>query len=174
MVESGAEIATQRARFLDALKTSLLPILQGIFPKEPGLHLYPGWPGCDPMANLLEAAWNEDLETGHTVRGPHAADVKISIENRSLSSVFSRGQIKLFVSLMMIAQARVFSEKTGVSPIILLDDYRAELDENACEHLLTALHEAGAQTFLTTSETDLGRPALQNLRVFHVEHGKIT
>ena len=105
--------------------------------------------------------------------GPHRGDVAFSAGKRTLASCFSRGQCKLFVSLLVLAQARVIEELSGEAPLLLLDDFAAELDRDANRILLKLLHAQSAQVFVTTTHWD-GEWGLAGVdRVFHVERGAV-
>ena len=123
--------------------------------------------------NSLKEAWGTDSETGFTRAGPHRADVRIMIENNKLSSVFSRGQIKLFVCILMLAQAKALYSKTGIKPVVLLDDFNAELDPVYSEYLLSLLYEENFQVFLTTTDTQSLQLTADRCHWFHVKQGVV-
>jgi len=174
MVESGTIISSLREGFLVELKAAARSILEGVFPDDLNLSLFVGWPHKRSFRDMLDEARETDLEAGYTRWGPHHADIKMTIRNNNISSVFSRGQIKLFVCLLMLAQAQVLSNRTGVKPVVLMDDYKAELDKHASEHLLTFIGKAGFQAFLSSSETGVSEQGGWERKVFHVEQGKIS
>lgn len=65
----------------------------------------------------------------------------------------------------------------GKVPLVLLDDIGAELDERALHTLLMGLKQVNSQLFIS-SLSDSIVPILQEIwqnevRVFHVEHGKV-
>ena len=87
-----------------------------------------------------------------------------------------RGQQKLVVCAMKLAQGAVFAEAREQAAVILVDDLPAELDPGHRARLLDALDALEAQVFVTATETALlehalGRPGT---RAFHVEHGRVT
>ena len=87
--------------------------------------------------------------------------------------MFSRGQIKRFVLALQLALARVFEDLNGEKPVLLVDDYSAELDEEAQSKVLAQLQSYAGQVFLTSTEMDAELANLADSRVFHVERGNI-
>jgi DNA replication and repair protein RecF len=84
--------------------------------------------------------------------------------------VFSRGQQKLLICAMTLAQMRVLERNS----LILVDDLPAELDPQKRQTLMAALQSTGAQVMVTA--TDLGLIQInewENRKMFHVEHGKV-
>ena len=54
---------------------------------------------------------------------------------------------------MKLAEAEVLKEKTGETPVILLDDVLSELDRSRKNYLLNKL--SGMQVFITCCEDDI-------------------
>jgi DNA replication and repair protein RecF len=92
--------------------------------------------------------------------------------DNELAAVFSRGESKLFLCLLLLAQASVMAQVLAEPPVLLVDDFGAELDRAAQERLLSLLAGCGAQVFLTSAATELPGPLPKGARRFHVEHGK--
>ena len=87
--------------------------------------------------------------------------------------VFSRGQQKLYIYLLKIAQANHLYSVRNIRSVFLCDDMTSELDVKNRARISSALLESGYQVFATSivaleQEFD----SLQS-RVFHVEHGKV-
>lgn len=174
MVESGGYLYKTRESFIEQLMESATEIFSTVFEQQILLKHMRGWSDKKELANALIDSWEMDLNTGYTRAGPHQADVKIINKNKEIDAVFSRGQIKLFVSLLMLAQAQVFAHRIGRKPIILVDDYSAELDSVASEYLLNFLFDGGYQSFITSAVKPERGVFGTNGQLFHVEHGVIT
>ncbi len=174
MVTSGGCLSDLRATFLAELMEEIRILSGKIFSGEILFELSPGWPAAEEFAGVLQGCWNSDLRAGHAQFGPHRADLKITINNRKLSSFFSRGQIKLLTCLMMLSQARLLKRKTGIKPLVLIDDYQAELDPDSSKHLLSFLLEEQIQGFLTSTHGPVSKLDPERYKVFHVEQGQIT
>ena len=104
---------------------------------------------------------------------PHKADLEFKIKGRHISTIFSRGQIKLFIILLSIAQARLLKIEREITPIFLADDLAAELDKKTVEMLLEFLYGEKMQMFITA--TNPGEIIRKNTEItlFHVEHGHV-
>ena len=133
-----------------------------------------GWRQDIEYRELLRASQQQDREYGFTRQGPHRADLIFKIGDRSARDILSRGQQKLFVIALLLAQVALLNETTYISPIILIDDLAAELDTKHRHRLLSVLSGLKAQVILTVTE----RQALSDykdtpIQWFHVEQGKI-
>ena len=136
-----------------------------------------GWDDSEELAASLQAGFDKDIRYGATQLGPHRADILVKIGRASAAEVLSRGQQKLLVSAMKIAQGYLLSECSGVKCVYLLDDLPSELDPGNRRRVCDLLDELNCQVFMTcVEEHDLEKswpPGLMP-RKFHVEHGKIS
>jgi DNA replication and repair protein RecF len=173
MANAGEAMAQARQRFLQELGVALNEVTASRFPHEISVEVAAGWPAESRLEECLARGRAGDRAAGYSRYGPHRADILFCCDGENLAARFSRGQIKLFVCLLMLAEGAVVEKLTGESPVFLLDDYAAELDARGSEYLLDKVMEKGWQAFVTTTEfRELGRfPGLS--RVFHVEHGEI-
>jgi DNA replication and repair protein RecF len=139
------------------------------------LALASGWREDETFAEGLERNRKLDRERGYTSCGPHRADLKILHEGRAIKSSFSRGESKITAAVLLLTQTKIMAEKTGESPILLVDDLKSELDHDRCNDLLEIIHEMAVQTFVTNLEMDSLKTNLTSdaYQLFHVEHGDI-
>lgn len=139
---------------------------------------YPGWDTAKPLADVLLSDRRRDLHTKSTNHGPHRADLRVRYNNQPANDVLSRGQIKILVSAMQIAQGYLFHQRTGRQCIYLLDDLPSELDLQHREKVGALLRDLGAQVFITgviKEDIKSSWPAdSKELSMFHVEHGAVT
>jgi len=143
-----------------------------------------GWDRESDYQTLLADNVERDAELKYTRSGPHRADLRIRMEKQSAAEVLSRGQQKIVVSAMLIAQGVVFKEQTGKRCTYLIDDLPAELDQRFRQLLARWLLEIDSQVFVTGVEQEallnawgLERPdQRENIayQVFHVEHGTVS
>ncbi len=101
-----------------------------------------------------------EIASGHSLIGPHRDDVQIEAtfngETADLAVYGSRGQQRLAVLWLKLAELTYLEQKTGRLPILLLDDIFSELDEQA---QALVLEQVGRQTSVITS-TDMRVAAL--------------
>lgn len=150
--------------------------LQGRLGGALKVQYYPGWDDSQDLEDLLKGSLDRERRYGHTLYGPHRADLLITLRGRPCAELLSRGQLKLSVSLLKIGQAQLLRERTGRSSVFLVDDLPAELDRQNQAAVCRHLAELGAQTFITSIERQ-ALPEMDTLGVtgglFHVKHGKI-
>lgn len=135
-----------------------------------------GWDNTADLAGVLKAGLVKDLKYGATQHGPHRADLVMKIGRSDAIEILSRGQQKLLVSAMKIAQGYLLSRLIGVKSVYLLDDLPSELDASNRRRVCALLDELDCQVFMTCVDPeDLEKswPAGLMPRKFHVEHGKI-
>lgn len=110
---------------------------------------------------------------GFTQQGPHKADIEFKVDKKHANTVFSRGQIKLFVTMLSIAQAKLLKNEKEVTPIILADDLASELDKTTVTMILELLYDEKMQLFITTTEPDNIWKSHKETSLFHVKHGEV-
>ena len=87
----------------------------------------------------------------------------------------SRGQLKLMVCALRLAQGLHLTEATGKQCIYLIDDFASELDSHRRALLAQRLKETNAQVFISAISREQVVDMLDdNGRLFMVEDGKIT
>lgn len=170
-----------RADYIQRFKVIFLALLEQMLAlKGVELRYNRGWPGqaraesgAEELRQALADTAHVDLMYGYTHRGPHRADVEITINGRLAKDVLSRGQIKIFVCIMLLARAKLLRDVRD--SIFLIDDLHAELDQHSCGLFIQALKDMRCQVFITGIEADLLRNRLKdcNVHMFHVEQGEI-
>jgi len=134
-----------------------------------------GWPDKEDYLNVLRSSLAKDQIMGYTQKGPHRADITFKINGALLHEYVSRGQQKLLVCSLYLAQAMLYSELLGRGSIFLIDDITAELDSQHVSNLMGLLNDLETQIFVTTpTETIPGSSLFPETRMFHVEHGRVT
>ncbi len=139
------------------------------------ISYYSGWKKGSTLRESLQTGRAMDIERGFTHNGPHRADFKILIGNHSAKEYLSRGEKKLLQILFTIAQLIHFKEKTENSPIILMDDIFAELDQYNVQLLFDLVREMGLQLFVTATDLiDIGQYIGEGEKLFHVKQGLVS
>lgn len=114
-----------------------------------------------------------DFARMHTTIGPQRQDLEFNINDKLAASFASQGQKRSLVLALKLAELKLLKEVHGDSPILLLDDVLAELDEDRQDFLLDAV-EDGTQVIITT--THLGKHLekwSQEAQILEVEKGAI-
>jgi DNA replication and repair protein RecF len=106
--------------------------------------------GDVPTLDEYEQRFARDLERGLTGAGPHLHDVLVRAGTRDLRSFGSQGEQRVAVLSLVLAESQVLAERTGATPLVLLDDVLSELDDER-RRALAALVAGGGQTLVTTT-----------------------
>jgi len=135
----------------------------------------PGWDFDIDLGEILSKNIEADLKLGYTSFGPQRADLTFKINSVPIQDVFSRGQKKLFVYALQIAQGVLFNNITDKNCIYLIDDIAAELDNHKKKLLSETLIQLRAQLFVTGLDKEDMFSLFENSdkKLFHVEHGVV-
>jgi DNA replication and repair protein RecF len=104
----------------------------------------------DLVAELAERA-DGDLARGFTGHGPHRDDLSLRRDGRELRSYGSRGQVRLGLLALLLAEREELAAERGAPPLLLLDDVMSELDGPRRARLVDVLR-AGGQSVVTATE----------------------
>lgn len=136
-----------------------------------------GWDKTKTLEEVLTDGVDRDKKTGFTHAGPQRADLRIRLGKENAADVLSRGQQKLVVSALKLAQGiDLMKRKESKRCIYLLDDLPAELDQQHIEQICHVLDNMDAQVFITCINPESVRPywhQKDRLRLFHVEQGTV-
>jgi DNA replication and repair protein RecF len=121
--------------------------------------------GEQPVLAELERRLGQDLERGTTGAGPHLHDVRIEADGRELRGYGSQGEQRIAVLALVLAEAQALAERTGATPLVLLDDVLSELDEQRRLALGELLGARGQTVVTTTSPASLPVAPAQSLAV---------
>lgn len=131
-----------------------------------------GWDTEQNLFQVLKHSIQKDIQRGFTYFGPHRAELVIKVNGYKAQAEISRGQQKMLVFAMRLAQAKLFAQKSGRVPVVLIDDITAELDAHHQATLMGVLGDMNAQVFITCIDPkQLACEHWQDKKKFHVEHG---
>jgi DNA replication and repair protein RecF len=143
----GAELVAGRRETLELLEPSF-----GARAAELGLgDVALRYEGEPPTTEGLAAALDRDLERGATSVGPHLDDVVLAASGRDLRSFGSQGEQRLALLALLLAEAETIADRTGVPPLLLLDDVLSELDPGRRQILAARVRTAG-QALITATD----------------------
>src|SRR5215212_8739448 len=121
----------------------------------------------------LVAGREREVAQGVSLVGPHRDDIDFLVDGVPQGIYGSRGQQRLGVLALKLAEVEFMRTEIGEPPLLLLDDVLSELDPARQRFVLQTIGDEG-QTLLTT--TDLGgfEPAfLARAHVYRVEDGAV-
>lgn len=122
----------------------------------------------------LQGRLKSDLNQGATGIGPHRDDFDILIQGKAAKDFASQGEQRLAVLALTLAMVDYLDQKTGETPVLLLDDVFSELDHDKQNRLVRHLNQLGAQVVITTTSlSDLAPQAIAGARRYTVTKGRI-
>lgn len=138
-----------------------------------------GWHTGETFEQALHRSIEDDYRAGFTQAGPHRADFDMVSDGFNLKHVLSRGQQKLLICAMILAQGMMLVSQDNQGLIYLVDDLPSELDLLSRQKLVSLLAMQASQIFITAIEKESICDLVSNksdvqMRVFHVEHGKVS
>ena len=169
LVRAGQVIDACRREVVGKINESLIDSLMQQEFRGISLEYYPGWSG-DSLLEELERDWGKDLDLGYTRAGVHRADARLKVDNKEYTRRLSRGQLKVVAAEIMLGLRRFILEKTGVQPVIMVDDIHSELDSSMRGLLVDKILGLGGQKFFTSIDKRLHPEIFDRADVvFHVE-----
>ncbi len=134
-----------------------------------------GWEKNTSYQEILAENFQRDQQLGYTYNGPHRSDLVIRKGTSPVHDVLSRGQLKLLVCALRLAQGLQLKEKKNKQCIYLIDDFASELDPKRRSLLVEQLKATNSQVFVSAISADhIAEMRDENSKMFYVEHGKIT
>ncbi|HYD34912.1 MAG TPA: AAA family ATPase [Vitreimonas sp.] len=148
LIKHGELIQKQRRDFLD--------FFSGVdFPLAFSIEYQPSVMSAERIQEYLD----REIAAGHTLIGPHKDDFMVLLKTQlssmpmDISLYGSRGQQRMAVLWLKIAEQRFLEEKGGKLPVLLLDDILSELDEQAQDRVLSLFGKN--QVILTTTDENV-------------------
>ena len=172
----GCAVALHKIRnqYAEEVREPLDLLIGRLLGRDVEVRYLPGWNTDESLAEKLQRSLETDRKRGHTGYGPHRADIRFSVDGSAAQHVLSRGEAKLFVAAVLLAQTAYVVKHAKSIPIVLIDDLPSELDVQNRARLLEVLETSEAQIFLTTvSEDLLDTGAWRDQKMFHVEQGAL-
>ena len=176
LVYYGTIVNSYRQLYLQKFKPVFTDIIDRFLEIDDiDIKLISGWDTSMEFQQVLTEDLDKDLRYGFTHSGPHRGDFQLLVSNRLAKDFVSRGQLKLLVMSLKLAQVQLLANEHSNMGCFLIDDFAAELDVTNRAKLLHYLSEMECQVFITATEiSDFGDLShIKNYKMFHVEHGNI-
>lgn len=153
LLQTASALDNFRTGFCGALETILGPILEALLAIKSIQVVYQqGWSAGQSLERLLSEGLEQDRRQGHTRYGPHRASFRLEVAGENLETRLSRGQQKLLVIALILAQAKLYGEQHREPCILLIDDLPAELDSTHRQRVMQLLAQLPLQLFITAIE----------------------
>ena len=173
---SGANIIYLRKKFLNEIE-KIAQIKHKVISASEVLTLDYSFKGyeleeiCSNLKQELLKRQAEEIARKQSCVGPHRDDIELKINNINATKFSSQGQQRTIVLALKLGELEIIKTKTGFSPILLLDDVLAELDETRQNYLLKSIDD-DIQTIITSVDTILFEEEfLKDVQIFSIENG---
>lgn len=184
MAETGVAIAAARMELLQLMRAMIEKLPEGgPFPKadiaidgdlerqiadRPAVEIEEG------LIRQLAEDRGRDRAAGRTLAGPHRSDLLVRHRPKDMAAEFcSTGEQKALLVGMTLAHARLTAEVSGMTPILLLDEIAAHLDEGRRAALFSILSESGGQTLMTGTDAALFSSIADSAQFLTVSNGTV-
>lgn len=136
---------------------------------------YQGWEQNINYSDILHKQYERDRLLNYTSLGPHKADIRLRIDNIPVEDFLSRGQLKLLMCALRLAQGEYYSKQSTQPCVYLIDDFASELDHHKRALLAKRLKMANSQVFITAvSQDQVTHMIDENDKIFHIKSGIIS
>lgn len=176
LVESSLALSELRNEYINSYNSVLQGIIERFLPDtNVSVSYSQGWDKKADLVQLLERNYSRELTLGYTLSGPHKADLKLRCGTIPASDALSRGQLKLLVCALRIAQGVHLKQQVNKQTIYLVDDLSSELDTQKRQLLIDQLVDTQAQLFLSVIDATQIKQQTSKYQtcMFHVEQGVI-
>ncbi len=154
--KAGAAIVEHRKLFIESIEKRINRLMLGISDGKENVEVkyksnYED--GKDIYQYLLDTMIensDKEIEYGISNYGPHRDDMEILLNNKNSRLYCSQGQQRSLALALNIAIMEEIENKTGRTPVLLLDDVMSELDENRRNFLYDIIEKT--QTIITATE----------------------
>lgn len=177
LAEFGELIHVSRQAYFEKLKNRLKVYLTYFsLSDEIKISYVKGWDKSKSFKKALDDNKHKDSERKFTQFGPHRADIKLTINGQPAHECLSRGQQKLLIFALYLAQMETLNEEFNKTTVVQIDDVAAELDKKNLKLVFDKLLQLDAQVIVTILNVDLLEQMKEKnteFKMFHVEHGNI-
>lgn len=149
-IQYAEQMTTLRQRYIEQLIPDFETILERLMGDMAiALKFSPGWDQKRPLDELLDEQLERDLRQGFTGLGPQRADLRVKADGISAAERLSRGQKKLVVSALKLAQGALYRRQRQRPCVYLIDDLPSELDQQHSRLFCEYLEQTHNQCFIT-------------------------
>ena len=118
------------------------------------------------IKNLIENSFQKDIILQYTSSGIHKDDFIFNLDGSRIKKFGSQGQQKSFLIALKLAQCEYLKNKTGNSPILLLDDIFDKLDLIRVKRIVEIVNSTNfGQLFLSDTDRERIEKVLSSLNL---------
>jgi DNA replication and repair protein RecF len=157
MASSAHFIADERTKFTEYFMPVFLENYQFISQSDEKVTLLyqSALTASSSFVELMQQNVSKDLALQYTSQGVHRDDFLFEINGNSLKKFASQGQQKSYTIALRLAQFEILTNKTGVKPLLLLDDIFDKLDDERIKQLMLLMSGGKfGQVFITDARPE--------------------
>ncbi len=129
----------------------------------------------DRYRDMLRSGRGLDRAAGRTLIGPHRTDLVATHGPKDMAAkLCSTGEQKALLVGIVLAHAILVEEICELSPILLLDEVAAHLDEKRRAGLFDLLDSFGCQAWMTGTDFEMFKPLGNRAQFIEVFNGKVS
>ncbi|GAC1626694.1 MAG: DNA replication/repair protein RecF [Nevskia sp.] len=175
LAAAAVQITAMRVRYVEKLRETVSAYWSSLLGHADWtLRFQSGWKDAQDYLDVLQHNQESDRKLGYTREGPHRAELLILSDNTQLRDRISRGQQKLLVAALILAQSDLYRQQHGSAPVLLVDDFAAELSSDSQKKLLCEFEAYAGQKIIAALDYSEAMRAAKDHYMFHMEHGHIT
>ena len=115
-----------------------------------------------------------DRAAGRTLEGPHRSNLAVRHGPKNMEAALcSTGEQKALLTGLVLAHAQLVGDVSGMTPILLLDEIAAHLDEHRRTALFDLIDTIGCQAWMTGTDQPMFQSLGDRARFFQVASGKV-
>ena len=115
----------------------------------------------------------KEIAAGVSLIGPHRDDLRFDLDGRAAGAFGSRAQQRTVALALRLAEASFLRERSGETPVLLLDDILSELDEHRRASVVAVVEETEQALITTADLSQFGDGFIERATVFEVAGGTV-
>ena len=128
----------------------------------------------DNYRALLARSRPRDRAAGRTLEGPHRSNLGVRHGPKNMEAALcSTGEQKALLTGLVLAHAQLVGDVSGMTPILLLDEIAAHLDEHRRSALFDLIDTIGCQAWMTGTDRPMFNSLGERARFFQVASGQV-
>jgi len=172
---SRRNLVSKLNRFIEKENDDIFPnvilkldgIIEDMLDKMPAIEVE------DKFKSLL-LKQRRNVTYNEAVDGTHRTDLKVFHQSKKMpAELCSTGEQKALLISVVLAHAKSLAMTKGFSPILLLDEIIAHLDDKKREALLSKILELNIQAWMTGTDIESFNSLKGKAQFFHIENAKI-
>ena len=183
LAATGVALAAARVDMVDRLARALdastgpfpRPVIAAEGPVEDRLRQGPALAVEDWVKETLARNRGSDAANGETRVGAHRGDLAVTHREKSVpAALTSTGEQKAILVAIILAAARLAMAERRRTPILLLDEVAAHLDDTRRQALYAEIDALGAQAWMTGTDRSLFDALGDSAQHFTIRDAHIT